>query len=43
VQQQANMLAFLDCFWILGVIAFAGVPLTFFIRRFKQGKEAGAH
>jgi len=43
VQQQANMLAFLDCFWILGVIAFAGVPLTFFIRRFKQGKEAAAH
>jgi DHA2 family multidrug resistance protein len=43
VQQQANMLAFLDCFWILGVIAFAGVPLTFFIRKFKQGKEAAAH
>jgi len=43
VQQQANMLAFLDCFWILGVIAFAGVPLTFFIRRFKQGREAAAH
>jgi DHA2 family multidrug resistance protein len=43
VQQQANMLAFLDCFWILGVIAFVGVPLSFFIRKFKQGRSAAAH
>src|SRR5262252_5910649 len=43
VQQQATMLAFLDCFWVLGVIAFIGVPLTFFIRKFKQGGGAAAH
>src|SRR5215470_10908909 len=43
VQQQAAMLAFLDCFRILGVIAFIGVPLAIFIRKFKQGGSAAAH
>ena len=43
VQQQAAMLAFLDCFRILGVIAFIGVPLASFIRKFKQGGSAAAH
>jgi DHA2 family multidrug resistance protein len=43
VQQQATMLAFLDCFWVLGVIAFIGVPLTFFVRKFKQGNSAAEH
>jgi MFS transporter, DHA2 family, multidrug resistance protein len=43
VQQQAAMQAFLDCFWILGVIAFLAVPLTFLIRKFKQGGGATAH
>jgi DHA2 family multidrug resistance protein len=43
VQQQATMLAFLDCFWVLGVIAFIGVPLTFFVRKFKQGNSAAGH
>jgi MFS transporter, DHA2 family, multidrug resistance protein len=43
VQQQAGFLAFLDCFWILGVIALISVSLTFFIRRFKQGRSAATH
>jgi len=43
VQQQAAMLAFLDCFRILGVVAFVGVPLAIFIRKFKQGASAAAH
>jgi DHA2 family multidrug resistance protein len=43
VQQQAAMLAFLDCFQILGVVAFIGVPLAIFIRKFKQGGSAAAH
>jgi len=44
VQQQAAMLAFLDCFQVLGVIAFIGVPLAIFIRKFKQGGgSAAAH
>jgi DHA2 family multidrug resistance protein len=43
VQQQAAMLAFLDCFRILGVVALIGVPLAIFIRKFKQGASAAAH
>jgi DHA2 family multidrug resistance protein len=43
VQQQASILAFLDCFWILGVVAFLSVPLAFLIRRFKQGSNAAGH
>jgi DHA2 family multidrug resistance protein len=43
VQQQANMGAFLDCFWILGLVAFIGPILAIFIRKFKQGGSAAAH
>jgi DHA2 family multidrug resistance protein len=43
VQQQAAMLAFLDCFRILGLVALIGVPLAIFIRKFKQGASAAAH
>ncbi len=34
VQQQANMLGFLDCFWFLGLVAFIGPLLAIFIRKF---------
>lgn len=43
VQQQANMLGFLDCFWLLGLVAFIGPPLAIFIRKFRQGGSAAAH
>jgi len=43
VQQQATMLAFLDCFWILGAVAFVGPILAIFIRKFRQGESATAH
>jgi MFS transporter, DHA2 family, multidrug resistance protein len=43
VQQQANSLAFLDCFWLLGATAFTGPVLAIFIRRFNQGGRAPAH
>src|SRR5213080_2183408 len=43
VQQQANILAFLDCFWLLGLVAFIGPVLAPFIRKFKQGGTAAAH
>jgi MFS transporter, DHA2 family, multidrug resistance protein len=32
--QQAAMLAFMDCFHLLGLVVLAGLPLAFFIRRF---------
>jgi DHA2 family multidrug resistance protein len=43
VQQQANMLGFLDCFWLLGLVAFIGPLLAIFIRKFRQGGSAAAH
>ena len=43
VQQQAAMFGFIDCFWLLGVIAFAGPVLALFVRRFNQGGKAPAH
>ena len=40
--QQATMLAFMDCFRLLGVVVLAGLPLAFLIRRFDIGKAGGA-
>lgn len=43
VQQQAAILGFLDCFWLLGLIALIGPILAIFIRKFQQGGSAAAH
>ena len=43
LQQQATMLAFLDCFWLLGVVALAGPVLALLIRRFGSGGGSAAH
>jgi DHA2 family multidrug resistance protein len=43
VQQQAAMQAFLDCFWFLGVAAFAGPILALFIRKFRVGGQTASH
>jgi DHA2 family multidrug resistance protein len=40
--QQATMLAFMDCFHLLGVVVLAGLPLAFLIRHFEIGKPGGA-
>jgi DHA2 family multidrug resistance protein len=40
--QQAGMLAFMDCFHLLGLVVLAGLLLAFLIRRFEIGKAAGA-
>jgi len=40
--QQATMLAFMDCFHLLGLVVLIGLPLAFFIRRFEIGKAGGA-
>jgi MFS transporter, DHA2 family, multidrug resistance protein len=40
--QQASMLAFMDCFHLLGLVMLAGLPLAFLIRRFEIGKAGGA-
>lgn len=43
VQRQASILASLDCFWLLGLVAFLGPALAIFIRNFNQGGSAAAH
>jgi DHA2 family multidrug resistance protein len=42
VQRQAALYGFLDCFWLLGVIALAGPVLAAFIRNFNQRAGGGA-
>ena len=41
MNQQAAMLAFMDCFHLLAIVVLAGLPLAFLIRRFEIGKAAG--
>jgi hypothetical protein len=44
VQRQASIYRFLDCFWVLGVIAMAGPLLAIFIKKFNQrGSGAAPH
>lgn len=44
LSRQAAILAFLDCFLLLGLVAIIGVPLAFCIRRFQAGSPgAGGH
>ena len=41
MSQQAHMLAFMDCFRLLGLVVSIGLPLAFLIRRFEIGKAGG--
>ncbi len=44
MNQQAAMLAFMDCFHLLALIVLAGLPLALLTRHFEIGKAAsGAH
>jgi DHA2 family multidrug resistance protein len=43
LERQAAFLAFQDCFWLLGVIAFCGPVLALFIRKFRQDGGGAAH
>src|SRR4051812_43583088 len=36
-QRQATMLAYLDCFWFLGIAIVAMVPMVFLIKKSKPG------
>lgn len=38
LQRQANMLAYIDCFWLLGICILAMVPLVFFMKRTRPGE-----
>ena len=41
--QQASLLGFLDCFWILGCACLIGAPLVFFTRRIRSAGSGAAH
>ncbi|MGA2410084.1 MAG: DHA2 family efflux MFS transporter permease subunit [Candidatus Binataceae bacterium] len=44
LSQQAAMLSFLDCFYLLAIVAIIGLPLALMVKRFKAGAApAGAH
>ena len=44
LQQQSAMLAFIDNFWLLGVICLAMIPLIFFMKKAKSAHApVGAH
>jgi DHA2 family multidrug resistance protein len=43
VERQATMLAYLDCFWFLGVAILLMVPMVFLIRKSKPGGGMAAH
>ena len=41
LERQSASLAFLDCFWLLGVVALTGPLLALFIRKFGHGGGGG--
>jgi len=43
LQNQATLLAFLDCFHLLGWVVIMGVPLVFLTRKFSLGGSSGGH
>ena len=43
IQQQAAVLGFLDCFWLLGCACLIGAPLVFFTRKIRSIGGGPAH
>ena len=43
LSRQAATLSYIDCFWLLGVVFGAMVPLVFFMKKVKPGRPAAAH
>ena len=43
VGQQAAFFGFMDCFRLLACVAFLGVPLVFFIKKFGSSASGAAH
>jgi DHA2 family multidrug resistance protein len=43
IQRQASMLAYLDCFWFLGVAILAMVPMVFLMKKSKPGGSVAVH
>jgi DHA2 family multidrug resistance protein len=43
VGRQATMLAYLDCFWVLGVSILAMIPVVFLMKKSKPGGGMAVH
>ncbi len=43
VQRQAETLAYIDCFWLLGIAFACMIPLIFVMRKQKPGRPMAAH
>lgn len=43
IQQQAALLGFLDCFWILGCACMIGAPLVLLTKRIRSTSSGSAH
>jgi len=43
VQRQATMLAYIDCFWLLGVAILAMVPMVFLMKKSRPGGGLAVH
>lgn len=43
IQQQAALLGFLDCFWVLGCACLIGAPLIFLARKVRTAGPGAAH
>jgi hypothetical protein len=44
MSQQAAMLSFLDCFWLLGFVAIIGLPLALIVKHFAVARApVGGH
>jgi len=43
VQRQAQMLAYIDVFWVLAVFCAAMIPMLFLMKKNKPGAAAGGH
>lgn len=43
VTRQADMLAYVDCFWILGILFACMIPLPFLMKKTRRGKASMGH
>jgi DHA2 family multidrug resistance protein len=43
VERQATMLAYIDCFWFLGVAIMAMIPMVFLMKKSKPGGGMAVH
>jgi MFS transporter, DHA2 family, multidrug resistance protein len=43
IDQQATVLAYIDCFWLLGIAALTMIPFVFLMKRVKPGGPIAVH